>query len=137
MNSYFLVFKKNVFSISNKDFGFDKSVKTIIESSAESQINTGKMIVSLLKLVGKLGVEIKTSHKVKDIESGADFVRIGHDLLPLEAKQVCICTNAFSENLPKGFDIKPGKGQVLVTKPIKKLTLINPHYSRVFVNNTG
>jgi glycine/D-amino acid oxidase-like deaminating enzyme len=38
-----------------------------------------------------------------------------------EALHVCICTNAFSNLFLPAQNIKPGRGQVLITKPIKNL----------------
>ena len=117
----FPVFNQDVFSISDKKFSFSSSVKTVIESSVEGQVDTGKMMKSLLAYAGKLGVEIKTGYNVQGLKSSEDLIEIQHHTLPLKAKKVCICTNAFSKQLDESFELKPGRGQVLVTKPLNKL----------------
>lgn len=115
------VFNRNVFSISSQNFGFSSAVKTIIESNAEGQIHTGKMMFGLLELARKLGIEIKTGYEAEGISKDNGQLIIEHQTLPLTAKNVCICTNAFTNRFLPKEDIKPGRGQVLITKPIKDL----------------
>ncbi|MFK8038305.1 MAG: NAD(P)/FAD-dependent oxidoreductase [Crocinitomicaceae bacterium] len=117
----FPVFKRPVFKLTNKVFGFGSEVKTVIESTAEGQINTGKMLKSLLKKALTLGVEVKTGYSVNNLITKQDSVRIENDILPIIAKQVCVCTNAFAKSLIPEIKLQPGRGQVLITKPIKNL----------------
>jgi glycine/D-amino acid oxidase-like deaminating enzyme len=56
---------------------------------------------------------IDTSHKTAIIKT--------KNLGDFEAQHVCICTNAFSNLFLTAQNIKPGRGQVLITKPIKNL----------------
>lgn len=116
------VFGKNVFSISSKKFGFSSEVKTVIESTAEGQIDTGKMMFNLLDYVRKKGVEIKTGYEATGISKEGQGIIIEHETLPIKAKKVCICTNAFTKSFLPKENIKPGRGQVLLTKPIKDLS---------------
>ena len=122
VNGYlFPVFEKNVFKISDKKFGFNTAVKTIIESSAEGQIHTGMMMKNLLMTAGKLGVEIKTGFQVESIKAVSQHVKITSELLTITVRQVCVCSNAFAKSLLPSIKMKPGRGQVLITNPIKDL----------------
>ncbi len=93
-----------------------------ISNSAEASIHSGKLFYNLYKtLVGQdvkflFGTEVEnidTSHKTAIIKT--------KNLGDFEAQHVCICTNAFSNLFLPAQDIKPGRGQVLITKPIKNL----------------
>ncbi len=117
----FPIFKRDVFSMSNKKFGFSPSVKNMIESSVEGQIDTGKMMISLLELARENGIEVKTGYCVDSIQSNGDCIEITHYALPLKAKQVCVCTNAFSKSLVQDINLSPGRGQVLITQSIPNL----------------
>ncbi len=93
-----------------------------ISNSAEASIHSGKLFYNLYKtLVGQdvkflFGTEVEiidTSHKTAIIKT--------KNLGDFEAQHVCICTNAFSNLFLPAQNIKPGRGQVLITKPIKNL----------------
>ena len=115
------IFNKPVFHMTPARFGFHNKVKTIISSAAEGQIDTGKMIKQLVLLAGKLGIEIKTGYGVEALEQTADGVNIKHSQLNISAKKVCVCANAFAQTLLPELEVKPGRGQVLITKPIENL----------------
>ncbi|MFK8045574.1 MAG: NAD(P)/FAD-dependent oxidoreductase [Crocinitomicaceae bacterium] len=115
------IFKRSIFSEVKNTFGFKGNVKSVIKSNAEGQIDTGKMMKGLINLAQSIGIEIKTGFEVKSIENKEGFVSILNSTLTLEVKQVCVCTNAFSKNLLPDADFAPGRGQVLITKPLEKL----------------
>lgn len=117
----FPLFEKNVFELVNNDFGFSEKVEKLIESKAEGEINTGKMMYALLQKAQSLGIEIKTGFEVEEIIETENEVEIVNAKLTLKAKKICVCTNAFTPKLFPDLDIKPGRGQVLITKPIKNL----------------
>lgn len=111
-----------------KKFGFSKDhVLTVVENSFEGQINTGKMMRRLIAYAGELGVMLLTGADVKSIEDGADYVEVmvrnapTNDDILLRADKVAICTNAFSKKLLPDVELSPGRGLVLVTKPLKNL----------------
>lgn len=110
-------------------FGFpDHLVATLIENTCEGAINTGKMMRALLDIAMQSGVEIKTGTLVRqfsDGPSGAEVVvedRTRGDVL-LRCATLSICTNAFTRTLLPGEDVVPGRGQVVVTRPIPGLKL--------------
>lgn len=122
------VFDKPVFKLSDEKigaFGFDrKNVKHLVENEFEGQIDTGKMMKSLLSHAKKRGVEIITGADVRQVRKEEKGIRIhlnGSNEVTFRAAKLGICTNAFSKNLLPELELFPGRGQVLVTKPLKDL----------------
>lgn len=104
-----------------KDFGFTK-ISHLVESRAEAQLHSGKLLQALLRKVQGMGVEVLTQTDVKHFEKVNEKIVI-HSNLPvsLSADQLLICTNGFASQLLPEIDVVPVRGQVLVTSPIKKL----------------
>lgn len=128
----FPLFKQEVFLFDNlaaDEFGFDKQlVKRIIRNPLEGQINTGKMMQALIEYLTKLGVQIITGAEVLDIVDEENFVTVSakglqQDIITFTCKKVAVCTNAFTKKLFPTLAISPGRGQVLVTKPIDNLKI--------------
>lgn len=124
------VFSQNVFSEDFKAterFGFaNKLIQTVIVNPFEGQIDTGLMMSSLTAYVTKLGAKIITGAQVDNYQTsnGQVFVTCA-DLASYKitfcANKVAFCTNAFTKDFFPNLIINPGRGQVLVTKPIKNL----------------
>lgn len=109
-------------------FGFNENhVEFIVKNCFEGELNTGKTVRRLIDLCLSLGVEIKTGAEVNKIEESTEGVGVvvKHNYLDEEicffAQQVCICTNAFTRQFYPSLDVVPGRGQVLITKPIANL----------------
>ncbi|GAA4850362.1 FAD-dependent oxidoreductase [Algivirga pacifica] len=125
------LFGQEVFSMCDEQiasFGFAKdTVKHMVYNPFEGQINTGKMMDALWLYVQQKGVRIITGSEVINIEEGTDKVAVtiqntlSQEPIVFTAEQVAICTNAFSKKLLPTLDLYPGRGQVLVTKPIASL----------------
>ena len=110
------------------DFGFDEnSVKYIVRNNFEGELNSGMMMRALIDLCLASGVEIKTGCEVSSIEEEHNAVKVlvKHSYLNEEisfsANKVGVCTNAFTGQLYPELDVKPGRGQVLITEPIPGL----------------
>lgn len=107
------------------NFNPDK-VKTIVHNPYEGHLHSGKLMKALLQLAQEKGVEIRTGAHVLDIkETGSgvcvyvqDSVR---ESVAFQAQRVAFCTNAFSQRLLPGICVTPGRGQILITKPIPGL----------------
>ena len=114
------IFEENTSAISK--MGFQK-VEGLIKNKVEGSIHTGKMMKQLILLAQSKGVEYKTSSKVLTIQDEGKqvVVDIENTSVRLAAKKVFVCTNAFAKQLLPDLDLKPGRGQVLVTKPIPHL----------------
>jgi glycine/D-amino acid oxidase-like deaminating enzyme len=110
-----------------KTLGFNaEKVKTIIHNPYEGHLHTGKMMKALLQLAQEKGVELRTGAEVTEIEETNSGVRIYvqdpvRKTVYFQAEKVAVCTNAFSQKLVPELCIKPGRGQVIITKPISNL----------------
>ena len=104
-----------------KNFGF-KHTSHLIESKAEAQLHSGKLLQALLRKVQGMGVEVMTQTEVKNFEKANDKITLQTNLpVTLSCSQLLICTNGFATQLLPKIDVAPVRGQVLVTSPIKKL----------------
>jgi len=113
--------EKQVFTIADEkieSFGF-KGFDHLIENPLEAGLHSGKLVQMLLKKVQGLGVKVLTSIDVTGYQELNEQV-IVHTNQQLEFKtnQLLICTNAFTKKLIPEVDIKPCRGQVLLTSPI-------------------
>lgn len=123
--------KQASFKLNNtkiKEFGFStRHVKAMIENLCEGELHTGKMMKALLAYALQLGVEVKTGVVVQSFEEEADRVAImvadpvSQHTITLSSDTLSICTNAFTCKLIPNADLKPGRGQVLITKPVEDL----------------
>lgn len=134
---------KPVYQIANHKidtFGFDKNkIKALVETTCEGQLHTGMLMRRLTDYVLSLGVEIKTGAKVQrfEKESNKNIVIIEDNTrntsIPISCKRLIICTNAFTASLLNGEDVVPGRGQIILTKPIPNLPLKGIfHYDKGF-----
>lgn len=111
-----------------KPFGFNSSqVECMVENTMEGEIHTGKMMRALVQYATMSGVEIKTGAMVESFTEESEKVKAfikdiaRNELLPLTCDQLFICTNAFTQTLLPETVLIPGRGQVLITKPIAGL----------------
>lgn len=104
------------FSVSDQHFGFH-NVPAMVQNHFEGELHTGMMMRSLIDLAMEKGIEIKTGCHVTKLEDTKVYVE---DFV-FHASQVAICTNAFAKQLLPGLDVTPGRGQVLITSPVKDL----------------
>lgn len=125
------LFPEPVFTLTNskvKEFGFNsKVIKSMIFNKYEGQIHTGKMISSLLSIARSKDIEIITGAEVIDVQDGGGDVivevknTVSDTTIVFKANKVAICTNGFTKTLINDIDLAPGRGIVLVTKPIENL----------------
>ncbi|MCU0442657.1 MAG: FAD-binding oxidoreductase [Bacteroidia bacterium] len=110
-------------------FGFDsRMVKDILFNPFEAQLDTGKMMQTLLRYAGILQVTVLTGANVlsvTELPTGVDVEATSAQgqTLYFKADQVAHCTNAFATDLVKGETITPGRGQVICTSPIPNLPM--------------
>jgi len=124
------IFDDKVFEIKNENinvFGFnDQMIKALVYSRFESQIDTGKMMNSLTEYAATLGVRILNNCEVEFIGEKENYVKVfvkhpGNDKIFLSAKNIYVCANAFTVRLLPFVKVTPGRGQVLITKPLSSL----------------
>lgn len=98
-------------------------ISNIIKNRYEGQIDTGKMMLALLSKVQGMGVAVFNNCQVQKIEEGLGNKIISSNQGDFKAKSVILATNAFSKDLVPELDVNPGRGQVLITEPIKNLKI--------------
>lgn len=105
--------------------GFNNSVVNgLVFNPFEAQLHSGKMMKSLSRLATDLGVDIFTGTAVKQFDEHANGVDVVTSRgISFQTRKLAICTNAFSKSLLPKVDLAPGRGVVLVTKPIAGLKL--------------
>ena len=119
------VFGASVFqdvSIQLQEKGFNTDVyESLIFNPFEGQIDTGKTINTLWQLASKLGVKILTGANVQSVKEGQIIVSFQDEMTRFEASKVVLTTNAFTRKLVSEIELEPGRGQVIITKPIQNL----------------
>jgi glycine/D-amino acid oxidase-like deaminating enzyme len=103
-------------------FGF-QGISRMIVNKCEGQIDTGHMMRTLLYKAYEAGVLVLNSCMVDRIETEHTHQSIYTNQGVFRAKKVIVANNAFASQLYPDLDIVPGRGQVLVTKPIANLKL--------------
>ncbi len=126
----FPIIGKNSFELANEkiiDFGFASSCFSLIKNNNEGEINTGKLLQVLRKKIQSLNVEFAYGCSVKDFNGSQNKVTVlvkdHFNTFEINCKNLMLCTNAFSKKLLPNIDLKPGRGQILITKPIENLKL--------------
>jgi glycine/D-amino acid oxidase-like deaminating enzyme len=104
------------------DFGL-KGVNRIIYTPYEGQLHTGKMMRTLLNRVYEQDILVLNNCSVNQIENEDDKIRLQTSQGDFIAPKVILATNAFAAQLYPQLDVIPGRGQVLVTKPVLGLKL--------------
>jgi glycine/D-amino acid oxidase-like deaminating enzyme len=128
------IFKTDVFRVQNDkiaEYGFGSHVRAVVFSPFEGQLHTGNMMQALLHLALQKGVVVINGAEVRHYEdSGVDLeIHVEHNRMHsakqvvFQARRAAICTNAFTNRLIHDIDIKPGRGQVFITRPIENLRL--------------
>ncbi|MDB5158385.1 MAG: FAD-binding oxidoreductase [Mucilaginibacter sp.] len=103
-------------------FGF-AGVDQMIVNRYEGQINTGKMMRALLQKVYATGTLVLNESAVNEIRQDGSQINLITSKGNFTANKVILATNAFAAQLYPGLEVVPGRGQVLVTKPIPGLKL--------------
>ena len=114
------IFGEDVFSITRNKFNFGKVQEHLIYNKFEGQLDTGKMMSTLLQKVQAAGVRILNSVTVNGFSEENDSVEIQTEHFSFYTAKLIIATNGFASQL--GIpEVKPARAQVLVTEPIPDL----------------
>ncbi|WAC41788.1 NAD(P)/FAD-dependent oxidoreductase [Pedobacter sp. SL55] len=120
-------------------FGFD-GIDCLIENKLEAQLDPGKMIKALVEIASSLGVVILSNCTVNQFEQEENRILVATSQGNFKTKKLLFCTNAFANQLIPDLQLKPGRGQVLITKPIENLKLKGTfHYDKgyYYFRNVG
>ncbi len=114
-------------------FGF-KQVKHLLESTAEGQIDTGKMILALTRKVQALGVVVLNGIEIDRLqEESTGITALTKQGIAIPARAALVATNGFARQLLPQLQVAPARAQVLITKPIPDLRLQGTfHYDKGF-----
>jgi gamma-glutamylputrescine oxidase len=115
----------DIYSVSDAKiagFGFS-GVTRMIYNAFEGQIHTGKMMRTLLHKVYEQGVLVLNNCAISAIEQEGSYIRMMSSQGNFKTNKVILATNAFANQLYPGLEVTPGRGQVLVTKPIPGLKI--------------
>lgn len=122
------------------DFGLAGS-KHLILNEAEGQLDTGKLMATLLRRARELGVACYCGVEVQSLQDGDSSVAISTNYgWTIESRRLLIATNGFAQQLLPDLRVTPARNQVLVTQPIEGLSLRGCfHYDRgyVYFRNVG
>ena len=114
------VFGSSPFEINENTFGFKNIQEKYITHVFEAQIDTGKMMTSLLRLAQKNDILILNSTEVKNFQDNGNDVIVRTDTTEFKTNHLFIATNGFASKL-LDEPVKPARAQVLITKPIENL----------------
>jgi len=102
-------------------FGFS-GVQHLILNQSEGQVNTGKMMASLLQFAKQKGVEIFNGIGISKLEDSAEGVTLETTFgWTLRVPRVLVAVNGFARQLLPALDLYPARNQVLLTKPVPGL----------------
>lgn len=114
------IFKEDIFQLKENVFNFKNIQNTYVFNKFEGQIDTGKMMESLLQKAHTKGIKILNNILVESYVDQADCVQVKTNQLEFETKNLIFTTNGFaSQHISE--KVKPARAQVLITKPIKDL----------------
>lgn len=118
------IFKKDVFTLVKKPekLGFSDRVKMVVENHFEGELDPGAYLGALWEKASKMGVRILTGVSVVEIQKDEGLVLAENTgkqkAFEFKGEKVAICTNAFSKKLWPESELEPGRGLVLLSKPI-------------------
>lgn len=116
------VFGNDGFKVHPNSFNFKGIQQQYITNTFESQIDTGRMMSTLLQKVQNIGVVILNAIQVEAMEDANGHVSVKTDQFDFKTRKLLVATNGFASQLIKE-DVQPARAQVLVTKPIKNLKI--------------
>lgn len=115
------LFNAPVFSLKKNSFEFKNIRSQYVYNAFEGQLNTGKLMTTLLQNVQASGVKILNNVSVEALSDNANQVAVKTTHFEFSSRKVCIATNGFASKLIKTNAVKPARAQVLITKPIGNL----------------
>ncbi len=118
------VFDDKVFTLTPKHekMGFSDQIKKVVKNSYEGELDPGKYMNLLWQSAAESGVKILTGVSVCEIKSleGIVLAEDGSrkNTFEFKANKIAICTNAFTKKLWPESDLQPGRGLILLSKPL-------------------
>ena len=110
------------FGLQTDTFGFSGIKNTLICNSHEGQIDTGKMMLALLRLVHQKNILLLNSASLKSFEETNSKVILDFEGFQTSCSKLFIATNAFAKSLVNE-EVYPKRAQVLISKPLAGLKI--------------
>lgn len=114
------IFKDDVFSVLENIFRFQNISSNYVVNNFEGQIDTGKMMSSLLKLAHQKNIRILNNICLEKFEDLNDKVFLKTNISDFYTSKLIVSNNGFANKILEE-NVKPARAQVLITKPIKNL----------------
>ncbi|GLB53399.1 FAD-dependent oxidoreductase [Neptunitalea chrysea] len=115
-------FKQEIFKEEANVFNFGNIQEYYMSNTLEGQLDTGKMMASLLKIAYAKDIKVLNSVIVEGVEDLGSEVSITTNAFDLKVKRVFIATNGYAGDLGV-TEVKPARAQVLITEPIPELKI--------------
>lgn len=115
------IFGQKPFDTSNNCFNFANIQEKYITHRLEGQLDTGKMMRSLIQKCLSMGIPILNGVMVEEVVESNGKATIKTTDFEFVSKKVFVATNGFASKLSKLEMVRPARAQVLVTEPIKNL----------------
>jgi len=119
-------FKKEVFGLVKKPekMGFSPQVKAVVENRFEGELDPAKYLNCLWDMASSLGIKILTGVSVVEIQRDSGII-LAEDLsksrtFEFKAGKIGVCTNAFTKKLWPESELRPGRGLILLSKPLEE-----------------
>lgn len=102
-------------------FGFGNT-SHLVKNNLEGYLHSGRLLQCLLNKIQGMGVTVLNNLKICSFESDGEMMNLStNQQVKFQTKKILLCTNAFTKHLVEDIDIKPARGQVLLTSPIDNL----------------
>ena len=96
---------------------------SLIKNKYEAALHSGFLVKKLMEKVQELGVQILYGAEVTSWQNNSSFTEVILRDIKIKTAHLIFCTNAFTNSLIPEINIKPARGQVIVTSPIANLSL--------------
>ena len=114
---------KETFSIVTNNTGMNLAAK-MIKNQHEGRLNPMMMIKEFIRIAVSLDVQFVWNFELEEIDEGPNCCQMrSKDAQQLQAQQIVICTNAFTNAIIDEDDIVPARNQVMVTTEIDELDI--------------
>lgn len=116
------LFRNEVFAKEVDRFNFKGIQEYVVFNPFEAQIDTGKMMQSLLQKAQSKGILILNQAEVSAFQECKTSVEVTFNDVTFSTKKLLFATNGFAQKLTNN-QVKPARAQVLITEPIPNLDI--------------
>lgn len=116
------LFRSDVFSKEIDRFGFSGIREYLLFNPLEAQIDTGKMMKTLLEKARSQNIMILNNQTVTDFHDQKDRVSVALLNFSFHTRKLLFATNGFASGITDGA-VRPARAQVLITSPLENLDI--------------